>query len=68
MTFQGVFQGEDNVLKCSAGAPYDRMWGPHGRGVIWERIGQALAHVSDYSVVGGDAFCLISNALLCCLL
>jgi hypothetical protein len=30
----GAFQVEDDVLKCSAGALYDRMWGPHGRGVV----------------------------------
>jgi hypothetical protein len=30
----GVFQIEDDVLKRSAETLYDRMWGPHGRGVI----------------------------------
>ena len=29
-----IFQAEDAVLKRSAGVLYDRMWGPHGRGVV----------------------------------
>jgi hypothetical protein len=39
----GVFRIEDDVLKRSAGALYDRMWGPHGRGVVRERPDRALA-------------------------
>jgi hypothetical protein len=42
---RGVFQIEDNMLKCSAGALYDRMWGLHGRSIIQERADRALAHV-----------------------
>ena len=30
----GVFQIKDDMLKRSAGALYDRMWGPHDHGVI----------------------------------
>jgi hypothetical protein len=30
------------VLKRSAGALYDRMWGPHGRGIVGERADRAL--------------------------
>jgi hypothetical protein len=30
----GVFQIEDDVLKCSTGALYDRVWGPHGYDVV----------------------------------
>jgi hypothetical protein len=41
----GVFQVEDDVLKRSAGALYDRMWGPHGSGVFRERVDRALAQV-----------------------
>jgi hypothetical protein len=37
-----VFQVEDNVLKHSAEALYDRMWGPHGCGVVRERADRAL--------------------------
>jgi hypothetical protein len=29
-----IFQVEDPVLKRSAEALYDRMWGPHGRDVV----------------------------------
>jgi hypothetical protein len=32
-----IFQVEDDVLKRSIGALYNRMWGPHGRGTVWER-------------------------------
>eukprot|EP00267_Zea_mays_P032650 XP_008666214.1 uncharacterized protein LOC103644836 [Zea mays] len=39
----GVFLVEDDVLKCSVGALYDRMRGPHGRGVVQERADRALA-------------------------
>jgi hypothetical protein len=41
----GVFQVEDDVLKCLVGELYDRMWGPHGRDVIRERADRALAQV-----------------------
>jgi hypothetical protein len=45
-----IFQVEDPVLKQSAGALFDRMWGPHGREVVWERsdkaIDQVRAHVA----------------------
>jgi hypothetical protein len=33
-----IFQVEDAVLKRSAGALYDRMWGPHGRDTVRERV------------------------------
>jgi hypothetical protein len=42
---RGIFQVEDKVLKRSAGALYDRMWGPHGRDTVWERSDQALEQV-----------------------
>jgi hypothetical protein len=32
-----IFQVEDPVLKRSAGALFDRMWGPHGRETAQER-------------------------------
>jgi hypothetical protein len=44
---RGVFQVEDEVLKRSAGALYDRMWGPHGRDTVWERSDRALEQVCD---------------------
>jgi hypothetical protein len=31
---RGVFQVEDDVLKRSTGMFFDRMWGPHGRGIV----------------------------------
>jgi hypothetical protein len=42
---RGVFQIEDDVLKHSAGALYNRMWGPHGRGIVRERADRAQAQV-----------------------
>jgi hypothetical protein len=35
------------VLKQSAGALYDRMWGLHDRDTIWERSDQALEQVRE---------------------
>jgi hypothetical protein len=40
-----IFQVEDPVLKRSAGALYDRMWGPHGRETIRERSDRAMEQV-----------------------
>jgi hypothetical protein len=44
---RGIFQVEDKVLKRSAGALYDRMWGPHGRDTVRERSDRALEQVCD---------------------
>jgi hypothetical protein len=52
-----VFQIEDNMLKCSAGALYDRMWGLHGRSIIQERADRALAHVCCWF---GEGYCVCS--------
>jgi hypothetical protein len=41
----GIFQVEDPVLKRSAGALYDRMWGPHGRETVRERSNRAMEQV-----------------------
>ena len=41
----GIFQVEDPVLKRSAGALYDRMWGPHGRETVRERSDRAMEQV-----------------------
>jgi hypothetical protein len=40
-----IFQVEDAVLKRSAGALYDWMWGPHGRDTIRERSDRAMEQV-----------------------
>jgi hypothetical protein len=44
---RGIFQVEDEVLKRSAGALYNRMWGPLGRDTVRERSGRALEQVRD---------------------
>jgi hypothetical protein len=41
-----VYKVEDPVVKESAGALYDRMWGPHGREVVRERAEAARAQVT----------------------
>jgi hypothetical protein len=40
-----IFQVEDAVLKRSAAALYDRMWGPHGRDTVRERYDRAMEQV-----------------------
>jgi hypothetical protein len=56
----GILQVEDGVLKWSTGVLYDRMWGPHGRGIVRERADRALAHVFFFIF-------LLSCKMLCCL-
>jgi hypothetical protein len=45
-----IFQVEDLVLKRSAGALFDRMWGPHGRETVRERSDRAMDQVKSYFV------------------
>jgi hypothetical protein len=42
---RGIFQVEDSMLKRSAGALYDRVWGPHGRETVRERSNRAMEQV-----------------------
>jgi hypothetical protein len=55
-----IFQVEDPVLKRSAGALFDRMWGPRGRETVWERsdwaIDQVKAHLCVVICVGMCGF------------
>jgi hypothetical protein len=37
-----IFKVEDPVLKQSAGALFERMWGPHGRETVRERFDRAI--------------------------
>jgi hypothetical protein len=41
-----IFKVEDPVVKDSAGALFDRMWGPHGREAVRERSDRAREQVS----------------------
>jgi hypothetical protein len=41
-----IYKVEDPIVKESAGAIYDRMWGPHGREVVRERAEMARAQVT----------------------
>jgi hypothetical protein len=40
-----IFRAEDPVVKQSAGALFDRMWGPHGRVAVRERSDWAIEQV-----------------------
>jgi hypothetical protein len=40
-----IFQVEDPVMKRSAGALFDRMWGPHGRETVRERSDRVMDQV-----------------------
>ena len=40
-----IFKVEDPVVKQSAGALFDRMWGPHGREAVRERSDRAIEQV-----------------------
>jgi hypothetical protein len=40
-----IFKVEDPVVKQSAGALFDRMWGPHGRDAVRERSNRAIEQV-----------------------
>jgi hypothetical protein len=40
-----IYKVEDPVMKQSAGALFDRMWGPHGREAIRERSDRAIEQV-----------------------
>jgi hypothetical protein len=46
-----IFQVEDAVLNWSAGALYDRMWGPHGRDTVRERSDRAMEQVRIFIIL-----------------
>jgi hypothetical protein len=45
-----IFQVEDSVLKRSAGALFNRMWGPHSRETVRERSDRAMDQVKAHFV------------------
>jgi hypothetical protein len=47
-----IFKVEDPVLKQSAGALLDRMWGPHGRETVRERSDRAIDQVKAIFLCG----------------
>jgi hypothetical protein len=66
-----IYKVEDPVVKESAGALYDRMWGPHGREVVRERaettrgqvmFGCCLVLVECGLYVGLLNMCAVSQA------
>jgi hypothetical protein len=64
-----IYKVEDPVVKESAGAIYDRMWGPHGREVVRERAETARAQVT-FSFVWrffgcGLCVCLLNFCVFC---
>jgi hypothetical protein len=58
---RGIFKVEDPVVKTSAGALFDRMWGPHGREAVRERSDWAREQVRAY-------FCVVVCVGMCCFL
>jgi hypothetical protein len=55
-----IFKVEDPVVKESAGAIFDRMWGSHGREVVRERAETARAQVTF-----SFAWCLLDVGCVC---
>jgi hypothetical protein len=47
-----IFKAEDPVVKQSAGALFDRMWGPHGREAVRERSDWAIEQVKVIFLCG----------------
>jgi hypothetical protein len=60
-----IFKAEDPVVKQSAGALFDRMWGAHGREAVRERSGRAreqvMVIVLPWFVVRGCMWCLLNE-------
>jgi hypothetical protein len=56
-----IFKAEDHVVKQSAGALFDRMWGAHGREAVRERSDQAREQVKViiFCVVGCVWVCVV---------
>jgi hypothetical protein len=61
-----IYKVEDPIVKESARAIYDRMWGPHGREVVRERAETARAQVM-FGVCGMWAMCGFAE-FVCCVL
>jgi hypothetical protein len=47
-----IFRVEDPMVKQSAGALFDRMWGPHGREAVRERSDWAIEQVKAKTSCG----------------
>jgi hypothetical protein len=60
-----IFKAEDPVVKQSAGALFDRMWGAHGREAVRERSDrtreQVMVIVLLWFVVRGYMWCLLNE-------
>ena len=53
-----IFKVEDPVVKQSAGALFDRMWGPHGREAVQDRSDRAIEQVKA-------VFCVVVCVGMC---
>ena len=62
----GVFQVEDDMLKHSTGAPYDRMWATMAA-VLSERGPTERWHMHVLCLAKVVCVCSLSEMLLCCL-
>jgi hypothetical protein len=47
-----IFKAEDPMVKQSAWALFDRMWGPHGREAVRERSDRAIEQVKVIILCG----------------
>jgi hypothetical protein len=62
-----IFKVEDPVVKQSAGALFDRMWGPHGREAVRERSDRAIEQVKAvFCVVICVGMCGFAELVCCC--
>ena len=53
-----IFKAEDPMVKQSAGALFDRMWGPHGREAVQDRSDRAIEQVKA-------VFCVVVCVGMC---
>jgi hypothetical protein len=53
-----IFKVKDPVVKQSAGALFDRMWGPHGREAVRDRSDRAIEQVKA-------VFCVVVSVGMC---
>jgi hypothetical protein len=65
-----IFKDEDPVVKQSAGALFDRMWGAHGQEAVRERSDRAREQVMVivllWFATRGCVWCLLNECAVCC--
>jgi hypothetical protein len=61
-----IFKVEDPVVKQSAGALFDRIWGPHGPEAVRERTDRAIGQVRTIFVRFCVCICVVFADCVCC--